>query len=207
MPPSSQSSARRLVRTQKKGAENASDTKSQTRPDPYQASAGFRESFAKMVEDAKYAVLKDARLEEPERPEEEFPTLPVELAEVNDHELISLLVRFTRWANYFAVLVAYDEVQEKFAEDKVSKLEDLFMLSNRPEKPQAGELSMIKASMEGDKEISACREAYRVVYAHRKLMQTFFESAERSTFAVSRELTRRGGGMDTYERRVSRLKP
>ena len=156
-----------------------------------------------MVHNARSAALRDANLEEPDRPEEDVPKLPAELAELTDSQMMSLFSRFTRWADYFSVLVALDEVKEKFAEDEVRRLEDLFMLANRPERPQSGELTMIKASMEGDAEIAAARQEFRVVYAHRTLIQVFFEAAERDAAVLSRELTRRTE-MEPYNRRADR---
>ena len=163
----------------------------------------FREHLDQMVHNARSAALRDANLEEPDRPEEDVPKLPAELAELTDSQMMSLFSRFTRWADYFSVLVALDEVKEKFAEDEVRRLEDLFMLANRPERPQSGELTMIKASMEGDAEIAAARQEFRVVYAHRKLIQVFFEAAERDAAVLSRELTRRTE-MEPYNRRADR---
>lgn len=144
-----------------------------------------------MVQHTREVVLREAHIEEPTRPEEEFPKLPPDLAALTYGQLMGLFAQFTRWADYLSTLVTYDEVKERFASAHVDKLEDLFMLANRPSKPASGELSLLKASMEADTDISAAREAYRVIYAHRKLMSNFFTTAERDAAALSRELTRR----------------
>lgn len=156
--------------------------------------------------DQRDAVLRVAHLKEPVQPDDELPRLPRDLTGLTDQQLMSTFSQFTAWADFFSYRVALDEVEEKFAEDLVRKLEDLFMLANRPARPQSGVITVLKASMEGDADISSAREEYRTVYARRKLMQTFFESAERDAAVLSRELTRRTG-MDAYQRRADRHRP
>lgn len=136
----------------------------------------------------------------------EIPVLPTNLAEVSDRFLIDYMVRFTRYADYYSARVAFEEITESEAEKAVRRLEGLFMLRNKPEKPESGAVTMLKIKMEEDGEILAAREARSIVYARRKLQQMLLASAERDEAVCSRELTRRTE-MEKGRRRSDRSEP
>lgn len=119
---------------------------------------------------------------------------------------MSLFVRFTRWADFFFGKTALADIEERAAEADVKRLENLFLLSHRPNKPQSGELSMIKSEMDSDPEIVAAREALRISYNRRKLFSIMAEHQERDAAVCSRELSRRIGASD-INRRADRHTP
>ena len=164
----------------------------------------FRREWAEATQHIRSAAFQG--IEPPSQPKYKHPTLPTQLAEVSDRDLIDFMVRYTRWADYFSAQVTYEEISEAQAEKAVKRLEELYMLQHRPEKPQSGDLTLLKAEMQQDGDILEAREAARTVYARRKLQQMLMEAAERDEAVCSRELTRRTE-MDKSRRRADRNAP
>lgn len=157
-----------------------------------------------MMEDIGRAARSDitaqADFDIPEEPAYRLPKLPVAIAERNDNQLMGLLVRFTRWGDYFHGQQSLEEIKERSADDLVRRLENLYLMRHRPEKPASGELSMLKAQMDMDDEIIAARANLRIMQNRRTMMKMFCDHAERDAFVCSRELSRRIGGSDITRR-------
>lgn len=173
---------------------------------PKRTTEDFRKQFEELTGRARSAVFQ-GDVELPDQPVYKLPKLPTKLTDRGDQDLMNFFVRYTRWADYFSAQLTMEEINESNGEALVRRLENLWMLNNRPEgKPASGEITLLKIQMETDEEIIAAREALRITYARRKLYKMLFDQAERDAALCSRELTRRVEGSD-IRRRTDRGSP
>lgn len=122
----------------------------------------------------------------PNRPGE-YPELPEDPTELDDSGLMSLMTKFTKWAEYLGAQLAAAEVDESYAEEFLAKVKALKHLANVGEKT----VTAAKAKAWEDEDFVAANETYQQAYAYRKLVKVKYENAERSSGLLSRELTRR----------------
>src|ERR1700761_5291381 len=160
------------------------------------AKSSMSQMYFQLVEDAKYAALVDLGVKEPVQPANELPELPQDIAGVSDTELMSLYVGLTKWAGFFSMQLAIDEVKEDLSTKLVKRTENLFMLT-APGKTATEK----KCAMEEDEKILKVREAQEVVYAHKSFIKVFYDNSVRDAAVCSRELSRRIE-METGNRRT-----
>jgi hypothetical protein len=151
---------------------------------------GYRGQYNQLVNQLRADVFQEMALGDPNAPEYVFPKLEPGIDELNDHDLMELFVKLTRFADFFQAQLAVEEIAEKYAEAEVKKLEGLYMIGHKPVRVSE-QVTWVRASMEGDPEVQTARDALRLFYARRKLKQVLFEQAERDAAVISRELTRR----------------
>lgn len=137
-----------------------------------------------------------ANIDMPERPEYAVPDLPEDLTEQSDRDLIELFRQLTEWLNYMGTQVAAAEVDEHYAEGVVDKYKALVTLGNKSEKT----VSVMKAAQYEDVDFLEATEEFTRAYSFRKLAQAAYQNADRKSFLVSRELTRRVGRNDRDNR-------
>ena len=133
-----------------------------------------------------------------ERPDEdEFPELPEDLTTLSEQELMRQFRRFVVWQNYAAAQLALLEVDEEARKALTQEEEALSYLESSEEvfksdlNSRAPVGTLIKAQRDADEEVRRQRDEQRVVYAKRKLVESIYESLDRSARLISRELTRR----------------
>jgi hypothetical protein len=159
-----------------------------------------------MVNGQRQDVYRDLGIDEPKAPEYQPPTLEPDIDDITDKQLMDLLVKFTRWTDYFQNQLAIEEIFEHHAEMEVRRLEGLFLTRHRPEKASEA-VTWVRAQMETDPDIQTARDDLKVYYARRKLKGMLFESSERDAAVVSRELTRRTDAKSPGYRRADRGAP
>lgn len=157
--------------------------------------------MAEMLAHVRRNVYTEIGIEELGAPSFDVPKLEPILDELNDHDLMELFVRLTRWTDYFQNQTAIEEISERYADAEVRRLEGLYMTANKPDRVSEA-VTWVRAQMESDVEIQAARDALRICYARRKLKQMLFENTERDAAVVSRELTRRTDTKSPGYRRV-----
>lgn len=86
-------------------------------------------------------------------------------------------------------------MDERFAAQRVERLAALQQIKNK-----GGSVSAMKASTWADEDFGAAKEAEQEAYAYRKLVEALYNSVEKDSFVVSRELTRRIGRNDRDKR-------
>lgn len=59
----------------------------------------------------------------PSKPRFSIPEVPTRITEMDDRALMNLFVRHTRWRGYLSGQLALAEVEERFAEDRLARLE------------------------------------------------------------------------------------
>lgn len=140
------------------------------------------------------------------KPSFQLPRVPVQLADLDDRDLMKLFVSLTRWADYANGQLALAMINERYAEGLLVTAEATALVRDwgggRDDK-----VTLAKAERENDPDVKACKEDLAVCYARRKLIESIFTNAERDSAVVSRELTRRIGRLEVNDRRVSRWTP
>lgn len=136
----------------------------------------------------------------PTQPDEKMPSLPRDLGEIADSELMRLYSLFVAWTDYLGVAVAEAEVEESEASNALAVLETRIVLSSNEK--------ITKARMEKDidEKVQDAAASTLNARAYRKLLAALYTSAERDSGALSRELTRRLE-RSKHEHRESRYNP
>lgn len=132
---------------------------------------------------------------EPARPAKNPPQLPEELTDLRDRELMALMTELSKWSAFLGYQKSAAEVDERFAAQRVERLAALQQIKNK-----GGSVSAMKASTWADEDFGAAKEAEQEAYAYRKLVEALYNSVEKDSFVVSRELTRRIGRNDRDKR-------
>jgi len=154
------------------------------------------------AEAAKSLQLKG--LELPKRPQHERPDLEdADITSLDDEQLTDLLVLYTAWSNWANVTLTIAEIDERCINRKVEIAEAFAMVRDWGGSSN-DRVSVTKAERELDEEVQERKQKQLEAYAYRKLAAVELESIEQDRFAVSREITRRGGG-DAKTRRADRF--
>jgi hypothetical protein len=115
---------------------------------------------------------------------------------------MQLFSEYVSWQNFAATEFAQSEVVENHAEAKVRYEENLVMM-----RAPKGEVTVARASMSTMDTVERARQDLLNAYATRKMTQVILSNCERCAQLVSRELSRRIGGMSGVERRQQRWAP
>jgi cell division ATPase FtsA len=122
---------------------------------------------------------------------------------MSDDLLMELFARFTAWQNYAAVEMSNAEVGEATADAYVRFVEAQAMVKGWGVKDK---VTVAKAEMTNDPEVTEARDRALGAYARRKMTQVIYANCERCVFVISRELSRRIGNVG-FERRAARWNP
>lgn len=95
--------------------------------------------------------------------------------------------QFTSWTGFSGGEVARAIVEEKRAERKLKRVEDLYTIRHKAEKT----VSATKALVAMEPEYQAAEDDVDACFAYRKLVESIYTDCERKTSAASRELSRR----------------
>lgn len=134
------------------------------------------------------------------KPKVEIPSLPTDITDLSDDSLMELFVLFTSWTDHLASQLAIANIDEREAERTVSAAEAQAMLNNW--KGGTGErVAIAKASIAVDPTVQGLVQVLDEKYAYRKLVETLYQSVERDSALVSRELTRRTADNSSYKSR------
>lgn len=118
------------------------------------------------------------------------------MAEVSDTVLMSLYNEFTSWTGYSGGELARAVVEEKRAERRLKRVEDLYTIQYKSEKTVAATKARVAVEPDyqtAEDEVDAC-------FAYRKLVESVYTDCERKAAAASRELSRRISRGDTENR-------
>lgn len=128
----------------------------------------------------------------PTRPELEMPHLSGDIGDLSDGALMKLYNEHVQWANFMAVQVAKADIEEDDAEAALTTASAKYMILNAPT-GRDDKVTIIRAQRDADPEVVALSQKVREAKAFRKMVTTIFTNLERSTAAISRELSRRIG--------------
>jgi hypothetical protein len=135
----------------------------------------------------------------PQKPEIDIPSLPLDITEIDDEELMNLFVTFTSWSDYLGGQTAMAVIDEREADRLVAVAEAKSIVSSWTGK-SSDRVSIAKAQRMSDPTVVALQEQLDEHYAYRKLVEVLSTNVERDSSVISRELTRRTAG-DNYRTR------
>lgn len=128
-----------------------------------------------------------------------LPEVPEDITELDDEGLMQLFSKLTAYANFLSAQYACAVIDEKNAEQELDLAESKkYILSYEENKKDT--VTLIKARMASDPDITYLREGLSAKYAYRKLIEVMVNNIDRSTQLVSRELTRRTSGSNQATR-------
>jgi len=123
--------------------------------------------------------------------QEEFPTMPKELTDLDTEELSHLFSSLTAWSNYIATQLSAAQVDERAAEKMLENASARLMVTRMGQKTTGERITAIKAEVAIDPKVLGLAEKVEESYAYRKMVEVMFYNLERDTALVSREITRR----------------
>lgn len=125
----------------------------------------------------------------PRKPDYNVPSLPHDLTDMGDEDLMVLYSELTAYADFVSVQVSCAQVDERSLEKQLSALENSKML--RSEGKSENRVTFARAQVAVDPEVVEIKQRLEETYAYRKLIEAMAGNIERDTSLVSRELTRR----------------
>jgi len=142
----------------------------------------------------------------PNKPNEDIPTLPPDITDVGDDDLMNLFVAYTSWNDYTAVQVAFARVDERSAQRTLDMAEAKAVAVNWSG-GRDDRVAITKAKVASDPVVEKAREELDEKHAYRTLVEAIATNVERDAALISRELTRRTSGSTPITRRSSRWSP
>jgi hypothetical protein len=125
----------------------------------------------------------------PTKPDYDVPTLPADITDLGDEDLMVLYSKLTAYADFIAVQVSCAQVDERSYEKRLSALESQKMLKGTGK--SENRVTFARAEVANDPEVIDLKDHIEELYAYRKLIEAMANNIERDTALVSRELTRR----------------
>lgn len=112
------------------------------------------------------------------------------------------------WADFSASQLAFAEVDENAAKAALDEKKDIILIRHMPSsealRKREETMTRVKAEVDTHADVVELQQKFLNAYALRKLLNVTFERYDRDAALLSRELTRRTGGQDPKQRRVSR---
>lgn len=155
--------------------------------------------------EAAKAELEKKDLVLPGRPKYALPKLPLRLSDLDDHEMMQLMVRFTRYQDHLSGQLVEAEIDERSASGMLEYAKAKHLAKNWTG-TSGDRVAVQKAEALMDPEVKEIGDAFDMHHARRKLLTILVESTDRDAAVVSRELTRRGHHAG-HERRVDKWNP
>jgi hypothetical protein len=141
----------------------------------------------------------------PSSPGSEVPSIPNDLTDLPDEELMGLFSRYIAWQNYVAVKHVEAEIHEADTETALRYAEATGLVESWTGAKE-DRVTVAKAERELDPDVRDARQAYDRARARRKMLGVLTANMERAAALISRELTRRVG-REPVERRQQRWNP
>lgn len=147
------------------------------------------------------SILQELRDEKglylPAKPEGDIPTLPIDITDLSDEDLMVLYADFTAWSDYTAsqLAIAAGEEREYNRIHELEKAKALVMGGTKSV-THSKALAEEGAEAEGSTAVRA--------YAVRKIMESLYANMERDAALLSRELSRRLGEKNSSPTRRKR---
>jgi hypothetical protein len=126
------------------------------------------------------------------QPVVELPDVPKDITEIPDRDLMELFRKLNHWGKYLGLQLAAAQVDERWADWTVEKIQAFAQIANKTEK----NVTVMKALAFEDPDFIKAKEEQIKSYAYRKSVEAVYNGVERDHAQVSRELTRRLGRGD-----------
>lgn len=125
-----------------------------------------------------------------DRPEHESPSLPPDITEVSNENLMVLFGELTAWSDYACSQLALAQIDEKEAQKRLTRAEGQSLIKHYGGKT-ADRVAVAKANASQEPAVIKLSDDLDVAYQYRKLVEVVATTFERDAALVSRELTRR----------------
>lgn len=126
----------------------------------------------------------------PEEPSNQMPSLPADITDISEPELMRLFSEVISWLDYVEVCVASIEIDEKQEQQVLEEISAIEQIRHKAEKT----VSVAKALSLQNKDFVEQRNKLLVIFGKKRLLETVYNALERKRFIISRELTRRKYG-------------
>jgi hypothetical protein len=143
--------------------------------------------------------IKGQGINVPNKPDYTIPSLPVDLTEVGDEDLMVLYGKLTAYADFITVQVSCAQIDERAMERRLANMEATKMLGSSGK--SENRVTFARAQVATDPEVLTAKTDIEEIHAYRKLVEALANNIERDAALVSRELTRR---TSTVNRRSAR---
>jgi hypothetical protein len=136
------------------------------------------------------AELKKQGIDLPDKPEIRIPSIPEDITDLSDNELMDLFTEMTAWSDFIAAQVACASIDERAAARTLEYAEATAMLTTVTGKT-SDRVAFAKAARMADPDVRELTEDLDAKHAYRKLVEVLAGNLDRDVNLVSRELTRR----------------
>lgn len=140
----------------------------------------------------------------PSRPGDNPPTIPFDLDDMHDRDLMELYSMFMAWVSYAKAELVKAEIDEDKESNLARILEARVLIEQWGADAKGDRVTIAKARRDVDERVVLQQEKYQNARAYRKLVEALFEGCERGAQLLSRELSRRIG-LHGKEQRTSRF--
>lgn len=136
----------------------------------------------------------------PERPKSTMPSLPDDITELSDKDLMDLYAEFVGWSEYAFTQLSAASVNEKEEERRlaVSTAREVALL-------RMSGMNVTDARNGAKDKMSDLVKRVAEAEAYRKVLEAVAEGCDKSASLLSRELTRRTNGAEQSRRSGSRF--
>lgn len=129
----------------------------------------------------------------PKRPAEfDLPRLPINLTDLDDNALMTLMAKLTRYQDHISGLHVLAEINEGEAATML-ELAKARYITGQWTGESSDRITIIKAEGTLDPEVIKIDAEYRQLKAHRKVYAVMMDALQRDAAVASRELSRRIG--------------
>lgn len=142
----------------------------------------------------------------PSRPSDDPPSLPFNLDDLHDSELMSIYSEFMAWVSFTKTQLVQAEIDEDHELHQCRIIESTVLINQWGNDAKGDRVTLAKARRDIDPKVVDQQLKYQTARAYRKLMEALFESCERGAQLLSRELSRRIG-LHSKEQRSTRFAP
>lgn len=150
------------------------------------------------------AALAKKDLNLPRRPGYGTPRLPIDITNIDDHALMRLMVKFTRYEDHVAGLLAKAEIDEQALEAELDVAKARYIVATWTD-PSTDRVQIKKAEALVDPDVQKLSERHLQAKARRKMYGVLVNTMSSGSGVCSRELTRRTGGRPD-QKRASRFR-
>jgi hypothetical protein len=140
----------------------------------------------------------------PSRPSDSPPTLPDNLDDLHDSDLMDVYTQFMSWVSFAKGQLVKAEIDEDREANKCRVTEARVLIEQWGADAKGDRVTIAKARRDVDDRVINQQDVYQTSRAYRKLVEALFESCERGAQLLSRELSRRIG-LSGKEQRTSRF--
>lgn len=120
-------------------------------------------------------------------PDDDIPSLPADITETLDPELMSLFDRVRAWIDYVEVAKVAADIDYEQSKLELDRIQAQEQIRHKAEKS----VSTAKAMAYENQEFTDKQDEVNLNFGRAKMIETVYNSLDRKRFIISREITRR----------------